>query len=393
MTDFNNIARAQGQAQQGQQFYDAQRYEAMRGQGNALERGAQGFVESRQRGQQIDLQQQSLMLEEQRANAAMTQFQQELQMRQRDADMRVEEHQLQMALLGEKLQLAQAIDATDLGRAQVEQSQAAAKLATLEAKRREKELADLDRNQEREFQAQHYRSRFPGGPRDLFEAGYVPDPESPMGYRLPKDGAELQAFGARIDQSRERPLAGGSATTDFNAQRNYIAQMHRMAEAAFDEEGMEYWRRRGESLGGALGQPPPSRAASPQQAAPPTVPDADRKAVRDLAQRLSSQKFDARSIEGMAAGIGVSGQRMTPEQAERAAATIYAERATILQAVRAAGGEGGRKAEQSDSDILDGLTSALVSPVQSQQKFDMLAFLVRRGVLTPAEANAMWGGK
>lgn len=212
MTDFNNIARAQQQAQQGRQFYDAQRYESMRGQGQALMQGAQGFVENRQRQQAFDTEarqrQQSLDLEATRANAAIMQLQQELGMQQRDANMRLQEHEIQMQLMGRKLQMAQALDATDLGRAQVQQQQAAARMAIVEAQKAEDDLKDRKGNKAAELQALMWRSRFPGGPRDVFEAGFVIDETSPMGYRLPREGStELEDFGKRIDQSRERTSA------------------------------------------------------------------------------------------------------------------------------------------------------------------------------------------
>lgn len=200
MTDFNNIGRAEAQAQQGRQFYDAQRYESMRGQGNALMQGAQGFVEGRQR-------QQSLDMEAARTNASLLQLQQELGMQQRDANMRLETHEIEMQLMGRKLQMAQALDATDMGRAQVMQQQAAARMAMVEAQKAEEDLKDRAGNKTAEMQALMWKSRFPGGPRDVFEAGFVVDDNSPMGYRLPKDDAELAKFGSRIDQSRERSSA------------------------------------------------------------------------------------------------------------------------------------------------------------------------------------------
>ena len=45
MSGFDVTMRSQAMVNQSQQFYDAQRYESMRGMGGAIQQGAQNFVQ------------------------------------------------------------------------------------------------------------------------------------------------------------------------------------------------------------------------------------------------------------------------------------------------------------------------------------------------------------
>jgi hypothetical protein len=382
MTDFNNIARAQGQVQQGQQFYDAQRYRSMDQTGATVERAGQQANQDIWRGRQMDLQQQQLQ-------AQMQSVQQELAIRQTDANMRLQEHEITQQINATKLQMMQAIDATDLGRAQVRAATAAADMQELQAKKARKEFDESDAMNQREWQVREFKARFPDGPRSVFEAGYVVDPGTALGYRLPKDDAELKAFGGRIDQSRERAASGGSGTTAFNSERNYLSSVISAAERAgdLDLRDQALARQRGQDPGLAAGQ----QGDAP--AAPPAKPAAEVSGPeRALAQRLSAPGV-ASMIDGIADGIGVSAVRMPPQQAERAAAALFSNRAEVVAAVRASGGEGGRRAGQSDDEIMSEIANALASTQQSGMKFDALAFLVRKGVVTPDQAQQMWGSK
>ena len=363
MTD-SPLRNAVDRAGESARPYDAQRYESMRGQGAALQQGAQSFVENRQRGQQVEMQQRELQ-------GRMQQVQQELALKQADADMRIQEHQVQMQMLDQKLLMARKLDETDLMQSQVSQARDAARLSRLQVEKLEKESkSGLD---EREFADRHFRSRFPGGPRDVFEAGFVIDPNAPAGYRLPKENSdELKLFGERIDQSRGR-VGASTKTSEFNSRRNYLSSVLSAAEQAGDLDLRDQALAELRALDPGLA----ASAKSGASAAAKPGPQVDQASLKATTERVQ-QALGAYSLHNATGGRSAAGgtvysgdliaasmpqNRVAPEVASGIANFVEAHKLVIHDRLTRARTAGGRQWPSATPDeTIARLISTLANP-------------------------------
>lgn len=287
MTGFDNIMRSQAMVGEDRRFYDSQRYEAQRGQADAIA----GFGQTLQRERQLAMQQQGMEQDMQR-------FQQEYALQRADVDMRLQQHQQQVQLMDMKLQAMAKIDQADGMRAQVRTATAQAQLAELQAKMAQKKFDEYDQSQSQDVEESTLRGL--GGARGAYAAGLIYDPTKPIGgrLRLPLSKDELREFGARVDQSYERE-GSGNVLIDRNRVGQEIQRLNSELETAEPDRAAEIQQILPQLHREYRGYFPNGSAPAPKATPKPSA--VDTKAVDEIAGRIVYQR-PTNPMESMGAG-------------------------------------------------------------------------------------------
>jgi hypothetical protein len=197
MTGFDNQLRSQEYGQRSAMFYDQQKYRAMEGTGQAAQ---QTF------GQIPEL-------------LAM---QRELQMREMESAQRHTVQQTELQIAQQKLQHAQVLDIVELSRQQTRNATLQNDMMELQVKEGRRAAESAGRNELREMNIALARANAQAGDY-LFEF----DPrkaDTSEAFRKRTDD-EMKAAVERERESRSR--IGNNGVSEFNAQRNYYAQLLR----------------------------------------------------------------------------------------------------------------------------------------------------------------------
>jgi len=225
--------RSQALGKQGQQFYDAQRYESMRGTGQSLQQLGHQIPEVLQAQQMID--QRSVALAHEHAT-----------------------QQAELQLGYEKLRASQALDGSELSFQAVRQARLAndAQEFALQEQRRRSENAN--RNELAEMNASLARAL---GASGQVKYGFDPTKAGTHEAFYERSDDEIKKLADTEQQMRH----SGSNGTTFNQQRNYFMQMHKLAYDAGDTEGADYWASRMQAIDPEGGAPTRPQASQPKK--------------------------------------------------------------------------------------------------------------------------------
>jgi hypothetical protein len=360
MSGFDVMMRSQGMAQENTRFYDAQRYQSNQQMVDGLARTGQQLIQVNQFNQQMQL------------------AERELAMQEADAGMRLAMGQQELAMNQQKLAMMQAIDQTDLSRESVRAAKLQNDMATLQLKQQEEAVKNMGRSTKLE-EAKVVMQGMANSP-ELWSQGRVFDPDS-LSIKEDKEGAKE----ALENYSKSR-RSGTSATTEFNADRNYIQQMYKMAADAYDDEGMAYWRKRAEGMDpqGATAPQPPRPKAVEQPA--PATPE-----VQEIAALLSAPASSGDIVGQLSDGGGMGSfyQGLPAQAAGRAAGWLAQNKQRIHDRLVSAKTSGGRQwAGSSPDETVRRIAASLRNP-NDPQRMNLLMMLVSAGAITREEAEGM----
>jgi hypothetical protein len=240
MSGFDVMARSQESVQQSQQFYDSQRYQGQQQMVNTLGGVGQQFIQT-QRDQAM------LGMEQGR-------MQRELQMQEAETAARLTSIQQQQQLDQYKLQMMAAMDQADMGQAQVESAKLQNKLLAAQVAREEYAVNNLTKSSRTEEMAGIARM-FEAAP-EMWAQGMIFDPEK---------GVITDEERAKQASSTYKPRSS-TGTTEFNAQRNYLNQLYKAAEAQGDQPTMDRVYKQLQGMGGEQQPEGAPQAKGPQQA-------------------------------------------------------------------------------------------------------------------------------
>jgi hypothetical protein len=346
MSGFDVTMRSQQQVQQGQQFYDSQRYQMMGQTGQAI--------------------------------AQAPAMLQEIALRQQDADMRLALQQQEFQSNAMKLQAMTAIDQADLMREQVRGAKLQNDAIEFDMSTRREQMG-MQREQMFDVRFERLVNAIGGG-RGAAASGLKVDPD---GKRLIPMTAEERAAAAK-----------DTGSTEFNARRNYLQQAYRMANDQQDDEEMARIYEEIKSLGGSpVPRAPKAKPQTPAQQQAQTAQQSQVAEITNLLRPLSTYT-DAPADQVMQTqgwrGSQTPTNRVQPQTVDSIVSFVVANQDELHQQAMSSA-RAGRKNMKVGETPAETARIYLLELLNSQSEWRKLMVndLQLNGVITPEEAQAI----
>jgi hypothetical protein len=346
MSGFDVTMRSQQQVQQGQQFYDSQRYQMMGQTGQAI--------------------------------AQVPAMVQELTLRKQQADMQLAMQQQEFQSNAMKLQAMSAIDQADLMAEQVRGAKLQNDAIEFDMQTRREQMG-MQREQMFDVRFERLVQSIGGG-RGAAASGLKIDPD---GKRLVPMTAEERAAAAK-----------DTGSTEFNSQRNYLSQQYRMLRDAGRDDEAEAVLDEYNALGGTSApRAPKPKPLTPAQQQAQTAQQAQVDEIATLLSPLANYA-DAPADQVMQTqgwrGSQTPTNRVQPQTVKSIVSFVIANQDELHQQAVSAN-RAGRKNMKVGETPADTARTYLLELLNSQSKWRemMVNDLLMNNVITNEEAQAI----